>query len=293
MPSEYLNGHGSVWCFQIGCSVFNIIGRCAVRELPDWVVTGFHQFFYLRVFLIVGKTAPVHNALDEDLELLPVVFKGGENIDMIPGNPAYQGNIRLIQVKFWPAVYGRGKVLIPFEDDKITLFCKPHHTVESFELCPNHVIYGPFKIVHNMQYHGRYGGFTVAPADHHPGFVFGLLKKEFRVAVKFQVQFLCPTELRVIWFGMHAKDDCIEFRSYAFGEPPEFIRQQASALQTAPGWLINDVIAPRNLIPFVVEGQCQVVHGTTSDGYKMYPHIADFPGKDRKRKEACQPSGPC
>ena len=128
----------------------------------------------------------------------------------------------------------------------------------------------------NVHDHGGDGCFTVASPNDHADFIFGLLVKILRIGEYFQSQFLCTQQFRVILPGVHSQDDCIQVTSDCFGKPAFTVRQQPVFSQTASGRFKNLIIRTSNLVPFLVQGNGQIVHGTSANGYKMYIHFYVF-----------------
>ena len=76
----------------------------------------------------------------------------------------------------------------------------------------------------------------------------------------------------IVGLGMHAQDNSVQIGVDFFWKPPKNGGQQAFGLQTRLGRFKNSIVAACNLCAFEVQGQGKVVHGTSSDGDKMYVH---------------------
>ena len=171
MPSKNLYRHRAFWGFQKRLSVFHKISRRPIGKFSNGALARLHQYFHLRIFLIVGNTTALYDAIDKNPELIHIIFEGGKNIDMVPCNPAQQGNIGTVQVEFWSPVNGRRQYSSPSKTIKIIFFGQVHHSVETFQLCPDHIIDRSVVVLQYMQDHGSDRRLAMASADDHPGLV--------------------------------------------------------------------------------------------------------------------------
>ena len=93
---------------------------------------------------------------------------------MVPGDPAEQGDVGLVQVELRAQVDRRGEVFIALDDHHGRFVREPDHHIETFKLGADHVVAVHPGLLQHMEDHGRDGGFAVAPADHDAFLVFRL-----------------------------------------------------------------------------------------------------------------------
>ena len=74
----------------------------------------FHQFF---VCVIENEYAAGFYFSNENTELLQVVFKSGEDIDVIPRNARQHCNVWKQEMKLWPLFNSTCRVFIGFAND--------------------------------------------------------------------------------------------------------------------------------------------------------------------------------
>ncbi|MNE31042.1 hypothetical protein D3C80_1245880 [compost metagenome] len=153
MCSKNFYRHSTLWSFQKCYSVTNRIFWCVIGQLTNWICSGFSNTFYFRIVFIVNQNPSISYFVYENFKLLYIIFIGWKNIDMIPGNPRNQGNIRLIQMKFRSSVNWRRQIFVAFQYHKIIFLGKMHHGIETFQLCTNHIIHFDIMIMHDMKYH--------------------------------------------------------------------------------------------------------------------------------------------
>lgn len=129
----------------------------------------------VRIAFKIEKASSRFDELCEPAELFHIVVKSGKDVDMVPGNTAQHPDMGMVEVKFGSPVFGGGEVLIPLEDGDAGVIAEADHGVESFELGAHHVVESHAAFAEDMHDHGGDGGFAVAAADDHAGFVARLL----------------------------------------------------------------------------------------------------------------------
>lgn len=91
---------------------------------------------------------------------------------------------------------------------------------------------------------------------------------------------------------MHAEDDGVQRGGDFFGKPAPRFRQESCLLQARFGRFEYFVVGAGDAVSFLVEGECQIVHGGASDGNEMYVHIPyHIIGSSDKGKIFCPESG--
>ncbi len=269
---ENLQGHPFIAINQTGllladfCRV-GLVGRAGdvalcCGDLPE-----------MRVPSKIEKASPRFDELREPAELFHIVIKGGEDVDMVPGDTTQHPDMGMVKVKFGPPVIWGREVLVPFKDGDAGVVAQTDHGVESFDLGSHHVVEGHAAFAQDVHDHGGDGGFAMAAADNHADFFACLLKEKLRVGEDLQAQFPGSEELGVVASGVHAQNDGIEVGGDFSGEPSRGFGQQSAGRQPPPGGLHDLIVGTSDQIPFMMEGQGQIMHGAPSDGNKMDSHF--------------------
>ena len=84
-----------------------------------------------------------------------------------------------------------------------------------------------------MQYHGRYGSFSVRAGHHYAFFVFGFVVHEFGIRVNGNVQFPRARQFRVVTACVHTEYHGVQFGGYLFGKPAFFGWRQYTGFEQA------------------------------------------------------------
>ena len=106
-------------------------------------------------------------------------------------------------------------------------------------------------------------------------FVPGGVVEVFRVADDVQPELEGPGELGVVRVGVHA-DDGVDVGVQALRVPPHLLGEESSGGQSASAWVVNGVVGPCDGVALVVQGEGEVVHGSTPDGDEVDVHEAEW-----------------
>lgn len=174
-------------CFAIeqkaGCPVFDFVGEGAVRQAFDGGGGMGCHCPDIFIAFVINEGAAGGDLLHELLELFHIVFEGGKDVHVVPGDAGEDGDVGVVMQEFGGGVDGRGEVFIAFEHGKAAVVREVYHGVEAFELRPCHVVKSDPAVAEHVHNHGGGGGFAVAASDDNPPFVAGLFVEVFRVAV--------------------------------------------------------------------------------------------------------------
>src|SRR6185312_9860374 len=101
-----------------GYTAFDPVSGNAVGDPSESAQMGRHQFPQYGIRIIINEHTAGFDPVQEDRKLLEIVVKRRENIDMVPGYPGENGNMRMKEMEFRLSFKGAGRVFIPFANDK-------------------------------------------------------------------------------------------------------------------------------------------------------------------------------
>ena len=258
---------------EIGDAFHHLVRRHIVGLLGD-VGAGvlLRHIAHLGVVVAINEPAARLNEVDELGKLVFVNLKGGEDIDVVPLDARDDGHMRLVEVELGSAVDGRSEVLVALNHHHLGRFAEAHHHLEALQLGTHHIVRLDAAVLQHVQNHGGSGGLAVTAANHHAGFRLRLLVEVFGIAEYLDAELLRPEQFWIVGAGMHTQHNGVEIGRDALGVPAVAFGQKPIPLKSAAGWVENLVVGACNMIPFLVQGDGQIVHGAAANGYKMYIH---------------------
>ena len=209
-------------------------------------------------------------------ELADVILLGRKDIDVVPRNACDHCDVRSVPQEFGPQVDGGAEVFVAFDHRPFVVRLQIHHAVKSFELCADHQVGLASRLVQGMENHGCHRGFAMAAGHDHALLGFGGEPQEFRIALDAQSQFLGALQFGVVGSGVHAENDHVQIRRDAPGIPTLGVGQQSRSLKSATAGFKNLVVASRDVMSSIGQGQGEVVHGAAANRNEVNPHEGKF-----------------
>ncbi len=105
--------------------------------------------------------------------------------------------------------------------------------------------------------------------------VYGLPVEVLGERVDTDAEFACAEQFGVVLAGMHTKDDGVDVRGDVFGVPAHLRGQEPCIAEVGARGVKDFIVGTCDDVSlFAGYCDCQIVHGSTSDGDKMYSHNA-------------------
>src|SRR5574344_1796730 len=193
-----------VFGFQPGFPRQNVMGMGVVWNGGQVVSQIVGNFLKLNVFLEVDQFPVFLDELCEFDKLLYIVFKGGKNVDVVPGDACHDCDVWSVYMKLGPQIDRGSEVFIAFKDRNTAVFRQSDHGLNSCDLCADHVGEIHLHFVQYKQNHGGDCGFSVAASDDDPGFGLGLLVQKLGIRKNADTQFFGAYQFGIVLPGMHA-----------------------------------------------------------------------------------------
>ena len=216
------------------------------------------------------------NRIQIRFELADVIFFGGKDIDVVPGNACDHRHVRSVPEEFGAQVHGRAEVFVAFDHRPFVVRLQIDHAVKSFELRAHHQVGLASRLVKGMKNHGRHRGFSMAAGHDHALLGFGGEPQEFRIALNAQSQFLGALQLGVVGSGVHAENDHVQIWRDARRVPSFGVGQQSRSLESPAAGFKNLVVAPCNVMSGIGQSQGEIVHGAAANRNEVNPHESKF-----------------
>ena len=153
--------------FSIAYIFMNVIAVCG-----DLSISRNLSCFY--IIVIINKTTAIFYCIDKNSKLFEIRIECREHIDMIPTDAAYNGDMRMIFMKFRHSVNWRCQILIAFNNHILSRFTKSDHHIKTFQLSSNHKIRFNSSIFHHMKNHRSNCRFTMTATDYNSNFILTL-----------------------------------------------------------------------------------------------------------------------
>ena len=232
----------------------------------------FDHAHHFGVFTVVDQHSPRLEAQDKLHETIRVLVVRGKYVHVVPCDPGNDRHVRTVVQEFGAPVERGTEVLVPFDDDRGSLVGQFHHAVESVDRSTHQVVRTQTGVLHRMQDHGCGGRLAVRSGDHDAFLPFRFVKDELRIGIHRQSQFPGADQLRIVDPRVHPEDDGIDLRGDLFRKPAFLRREQTGLRQTGAGRFVDHVVRTGHGMTFLLQGERQVVHGSSSYGDKMNPH---------------------
>src|SRR5579872_4882814 len=117
MLPEDLQGAGLPLQRNKGYAVFYPVSRYSITDFPQSRRMILHQSLQNSIRSIIDKNSTRLYLIYKNAKLVQVIFKCREDIDMIPGNPRYHGNMWKKKMEFGSFLQRTCRVFIPFTDN--------------------------------------------------------------------------------------------------------------------------------------------------------------------------------
>ena len=269
MLTEDLQWHIAQVRLQDGGPVHDAVLRSTVTKTLRGHALFLSDAAHHLILPAVDQLATGLDGLDEEAELVHIALEGLEDVDVVPGDPTDQCDVRLVQVELRYGFQGRGEVLVTLDDGHRALVAELHHAVEAIELCAHEVVEVHPDLAQDMHDHAGDGGLAMTTADHHAGLVPGAFVEVRGIAEHGYAQFLCALQLGIVQTCMHAEDHGAQPLVDTERIPPQLVRQKTQALQSAPARLEDLIVATGDIEALLVQCDGQVVHGAATDRDEM------------------------